>query len=254
MKSWFSWQHSRAGWHVGYQYHSGQFLSWSSCSRSHPTCCPRSSWSASSPYQPPVRILPQWSHGSVSRYSLGQWWPHNICCHHTLHHHSHQSRRPEIILINESVPKMIIILKKILLNFFWDTLYHICTQWYCLLSVRWESCLCPCHKSNNQIDKSYKYGNVLEHDTYKDSGSHRCLVDQLLHLVLGGVPLVPEPSHVGSHVVPVIIITAGPVSSMVGGTVLLLKSSSIIVDNPVIVGLWPGSVTSESSPCSPVMR
>ena len=47
--------------------------------------------------------------------------------------------------------------------------------------------------------------------TYKDSGGHGCDEDQLLHLGLGGEPLVVEPSHCGVAVVAGVVVPAGPV-------------------------------------------
>merc|ERR1712126_513487 len=60
--------------------------------------------------------------------------------------------------------------------------------------------------------------------------------NKLLHLILSCVPLVPESSHMSSHVVAAIIIKT-PVFSLVWSTVLLLKSSSILFNNPVIICL-----------------
>ena len=87
--------------------------------------------------------------------------------------------------------------------------------------------------------------------TYKDSGGDRGDVDKLLHLVLVGVPLVVEAGHVGAHVVARVIVSAGVVLGGVGLAVLLLHSAGVLVDDPVVVGLGPGSVTPESSPSSP---
>ena len=55
----------------------------------------------------------------------------------------------------------------------------------------------------------------------------------------------------GAHVVAGVVVSAGVVLGSVGLAVLLLDSAGVLVDDPVIVGLRPGSVTSESSPSSP---
>ena len=87
--------------------------------------------------------------------------------------------------------------------------------------------------------------------TYKDSGGDGRDIDELLHLVLVGVPLVIEAGHVGAHVVAGVIVSAGVILGGVWLAVLLLHSASVLVDDPVIVGLGPGTVTPESSPSSP---
>ena len=62
--------------------------------------------------------------------------------------------------------------------------------------------------------------NTQTSQTYKDCGGDRGDVDQLLHLGLGGVPLVVEPGHRGVGVVAVVVVLAGPVVGVVGGTAL----------------------------------
>ena len=87
--------------------------------------------------------------------------------------------------------------------------------------------------------------------TYNDSGGDRGDVDQLLHLGLCGVPLVVEPSHRGVSVVAGVVVPAGPVVGVVGLAGLQLHPATVLLDDPVHVGLRKGPVTPEGSPGSP---
>ena len=91
----------------------------------------------------------------------------------------------------------------------------------------------------------------LEWLTYKDGCGDGGNVDELLHLVLVGVPLVVEAGHVGAHVVARVVVVAVVVLGGVGLAVLLLHPAAVLVHDPVVVGLGPGAVTPESSPSSP---
>ena len=86
--------------------------------------------------------------------------------------------------------------------------------------------------------------------TYVDRRGDGGDVDQLLHLGLGGVPLVVEPGHPRVAVVAGVVVLAGPVVGVVGGAGLLLHLAVVLLDDPVHVGLGPGAVTPEGSPGS----
>ena len=93
---------------------------------------------------------------------------------------------------------------------------------------------------------------VVEHkSTHEDGGGHGRDVDQLLHLLLGAVPLVVEAGHVRARVVAAVGVAARGVRGGVGRTVLPLHAARVLLHDPVVVSLGPGPVTPERSPRAP---
>ena len=92
----------------------------------------------------------------------------------------------------------------------------------------------------------------VEHkSTHEDGGGHRRDVDQLLHLLLGAVPLVVEAGHVRARVVAAVGVAARGVRGGVGRAVLPLHAARVQLHDPVVVSLGPGAVTPERSPRAP---
>merc|ERR1712209_3248 len=84
---------------------------------------------------------------------------------------------------------------------------------------------------------------VVEHVGGHDGGGGGVDVDQLLQLVLVGVPVVVHPSHHGTSVVARVIIIASSLLGKVRGTTPLFHKTVVIPDGPVNVGKDKGSIT-----------
>ena len=99
---------------------------------------------------------------------------------------------------------------------------------------------------------------VVEHVGGHDGGGGGVDVDQLLQLVLVGVPVVVHPSHHGTSVVTGVIIIASSLLGKVRGTTFLIAimkimkinisdylfhKAVVIPDGPVNVGKDKGSIT-----------